>query len=229
MKYLICIVILSFFVACKNDKDSQQPDLANNITDIDNFTIEKIVPKEINYDTVIIEKLTSIRTDSFFMKLMNHYMVSKDGKKVESLWQHIKKNNIKIPELYVGYASFINENKTKNDEAIAIYKEAIALRPTYALPYKIIGNIYIHYNMMQDALDYLNKAHEYDPKDIEVVNNIANIYFVKKQYDVAVSYYSKAIEIAPNRIVYTNRALCYDQLKQPQLANQDRISAEAYQ
>lgn len=228
MKFILPIFVISVLVACNNNESTNDVVTNNNITNEQSNPVTEKTADTVNYDTINISKLTALRADTFFIGLMNHYLVKRDSDKIEKLYQHVRNNNIQIPEIYVAYASFINENRTRNDEAIAIYKEAIAMKPDYHLPYKIIGNIYIHYNMMQDALNYLTKAHELEPKDVEVVNNIANIYFVDKQYDIAISYYSKAIDIQPNEVVYSNRAVCYEQLGQMQQANQDRIAAASY-
>ncbi len=210
--------------ACNQEKvnevtqDNEPKTNASNTTEIE----------KINYDSIAISSLNITEPDSLFINLINN-TIEKDNKpKTDSIWEFLNKNNRPIAEVYVSYAYYMNADRTRNDEAIALYKKAIELKPNYALPHKIIGNIYIHYNMLPDALFYMNKAHEIAPKDVEVINNIANIYFVEKDYEIAESFYTKAIEIAPNEVVYGNRALCYDNLGKPMLAQQDRIQAEAF-
>jgi tetratricopeptide (TPR) repeat protein len=183
---------------------------------------------ENNYDSIELTTFEPTKPDTFFIQYFNHYIIKNDTTKVGEIWSYLQNNNIEISENYVAYGNFINQNKMRNDDAIALYKEAIRLKPSYYLPYKIIGNLYIHYNMLQDALNYLTQANQLEPKDIEVINNIANIYLVDKQYDIAINYYTKAIEIAPNEVVYSNRAICYENIGEYELAQQDYAMAEGF-
>lgn len=181
---------------------------------------------EINYNPIELSSLETTKPDTFYINYFNHYIINNDTNKVNEIWSYFLANNIKIPENYITYGNFINSNRTRNDDAIALYKEAISLKPNYYLPYKIIGNIYIHYNMLQDALNYLYQAHQLAPNDVEIINNIANIYFVDKQYGLAIEYYTKAINTKPNEVVYSNRAICYENIGEYELAQQDYAMAE---
>lgn len=183
---------------------------------------------EINYNSIELSSLETTKPDTFYINYFNHYIINNDTNKVNEIWNYFLTNNIKIPENYITYGNFINSNRTRNDDAIALYKEAISLKPNYYLPYKIIGNIYIHYNMLQDALNYLYQAHQLAPKDVEIINNIANIYFVDKQYGLAIEYYTKAINTEPNEVVYSNRAICYENIGEYELAQQDYAMAEGF-
>lgn len=183
---------------------------------------------EINYYSIELSSLETTKPDTFYINYFNHYIINNDTNKVNEIWNYFLTNNIKIPENYITYGNFINSNRTRNDEAIALYKEAISLKPSYYLPYKIIGNIYIHYNMLQDALNYLYQAHQLASNDVEIINNIANIYFVDKQYGLAIEYYTKAIKTAPNEVVYSNRAICYENIGEYELAQQDYAMAESF-
>lgn len=230
MKFLYLLFLFVFTMACSNSNNAKNE--SQNSKNIPKVKLDKQPTthnlKEINYDTVVIANLSTSSHDSVYIKLTEHYLANQDSIKIKALYNHVKNNKVKVPEVYIGYANYLNRNKTKNDEAIAIYNKAIELKPSYHVPYKIIGNLYIYYNMMQDALNYLLKAHELNPNDVEVINNIANIYFVDKQYQVAATYYTKAIKVSPNEVLYSNRAICYEQLGKPQLANQDRLQAERY-
>lgn len=183
---------------------------------------------EINYNSIELSSLETTKPDTFYINYFNHYIINNDTNKINEIWNYFLTNNIKIPENYITYGNFINSNRTRNDDAIALYKEAISLKPNYYLPYKIIGNIYIHYNMLQDALNYLYQAHQLAPNDVEIINNIANIYFVDKQYGLAIEYYTKAINTEPNEVVYSNRAICYENIGEYELAQQDYAMAEGF-
>lgn len=183
---------------------------------------------EFNYNSIELSSLETTKPDTFYINYFNHYVINNDTNKVNEIWNYYLTNNIKIPDNYITYGNFINSNRTRNDDAIALYKEAISLKPNYYLPYKIIGNIYIHYNMLQDALNYLYQAHQLAPNDVEIINNIANIYFVDKQYGLAIEYYTKAINTSPNEVVYSNRAICYENIGEYELAQQDYTMAEGF-
>lgn len=209
-KTLLYPIIFLLSIILYSCEENSSESIGNNNTDIANA------------------KLELNKSDTFYIDYLNHYVTKNDTLKVNEIWTFLQTNNIKIAENYVAYANFLNQNRTRNDDAIALYKEAIMINPTYYLPYKIIGNLYIHYNMLQDALNYLVEANRLEPNDIEVINNIANIYFVDKQYNIAVSYYTQAIRVAPNEVVYTNRALCYENIGEYELAKQDYAMAESF-
>ena len=226
MKLIIILLITTtLLIACStNEEKTEVVTEQNTLTQ----TTDEEVKDSVNYDLIDLTTLEINKPDTFYRNYLKHFIEKNDTKKVEKIWQFTQQKNIHIAEVYVLYAYYINQNKTKNDEAIALYKEAITLKPNYYIPYKIIGNLYIHYNMLQDALNYLTQAHQIEPKDVEVINNIANIYFVDKQYNMAINFYTKAIATSPNEVVYTNRALCYDNLGKPKLAQQDYAMAESY-
>jgi tetratricopeptide (TPR) repeat protein len=69
---------------------------------------------------------------------------------------------------------------------------------------------------MQDydqAITYYNKILCIEPSDFKVINNLANIYQLKKEYNQAIFYYNKVVDINPNiSEVYKNLGKVYEKL-----------------
>jgi Flp pilus assembly protein TadD len=58
-----------------------------------------------------------------------------------------------------------------------------------------LGIIYGEAGEVDEALKYLEKARALLPENSEVTNNLANVYFLKKDYKAAQAAYEKAAEL----------------------------------
>ncbi|CAN5625946.1 hypothetical protein BH20ACI4_BH20ACI4_28450 [soil metagenome] len=72
----------------------------------------------------------------------------------------------------------------------------------------------------------LLKAIRTDSLSIEDVILSGHLYFRNKQFDPAISNYTKAIEIKPSADLYKNRAYAYEAKGDKNLAKADRQKAE---
>ena len=63
--------------------------------------------------------------------------------------------------------------------------------------YGFLGNFYSEHNDYALAINTYNIALDINPNNIDALNNIAVIYFRKKEYSEALKYYKKCLEVTP--------------------------------
>ena len=94
------------------------------------------------------------------------------------------------------------------------------------------GFAYFRQNKFDESLDIFNNAYKINPYHIHVLNNLASVHAMLKQYEESVNYYQKALIIAPNFeesrfnlcAVYFNMGnpvMAYDVLKQVNIDTKD--------
>ncbi|MEW6675743.1 MAG: tetratricopeptide repeat protein [Nitrospirota bacterium] len=89
------------------------------------------------------------------------------------------------------------EKKGELDNALKEYKEASEKLP---VAYLYMGNIYLQKNEFDEAELYYKKAIKKDPKNADAYNNLAWLYFIKREYlDEAEILSLKAIELNPSK------------------------------
>ncbi|MBI5204452.1 MAG: tetratricopeptide repeat protein [Nitrospirae bacterium] len=87
------------------------------------------------------------------------------------------------------------EKKGELDNALKEYKEASGKLPS---AYLYMGNIYFQKNEIDEAERYYRKAIKKDSKNADAYNNLAWLYYTKKEkLDEAESLALKAIELNP--------------------------------
>jgi Tfp pilus assembly protein PilF len=82
-------------------------------------------------------------------------------------------------------------------EAEHAYKEAIRLSPKYAYPLNGLATILIRQKRTSEALPYLEKAIDLDPKFVEVYLNMAIAYHTLGELDKARTLYRTFLKISP--------------------------------
>lgn len=89
------------------------------------------------------------------------------------------------------------EEKGEMDNALKEYKEASKKLPS---AYLYIGNIYFQKNEFDEAEFYYKKAIKKDPKNADACNNLAWLYYTKREnLDEAESLILKAMELNPSK------------------------------
>jgi tetratricopeptide (TPR) repeat protein len=112
----------------------------------------------------------------------------------------------------------------KVNAAIESLQKAIEIDSDNAQAWSLLGGIYNETNSDQAVPCYEN-AIKLNPKYYLAYRGLGNYYLKKKDYSLAETYYSKAIEINPFRFgpVYKNRAIARMQLDNNQGAKQDLV------
>jgi tetratricopeptide (TPR) repeat protein len=113
------------------------------------------------------------------------------------------------------------------DEAIVEYKKMLALDPYYMPALSELA--YIYYEVKNDpagAEALLMDAIKRRPDDPSFYNNLGNIYFVLKQYDRAIGYYKKAIELKEDKDYYYNLGCVYLALEKVDDARENLLKAK---
>jgi len=84
------------------------------------------------------------------------------------------------------------KNRGNVEEAIAMFKRAIEISPQ-ADVYNSLGLVYKNAGDIERAISMFKKAIKIDPKYAKAYNNLAIIYFHKKEYKLAIEYCDKAL------------------------------------
>jgi len=84
------------------------------------------------------------------------------------------------------------------DGAIAHYRQAVALRPSYAEAHYNLGRLLAQKGQLDEAIVHYEKALEINPADAEAHNNLGATLFANRRVDEAIAHYRKALEIQPD-------------------------------
>jgi len=94
----------------------------------------------------------------------------------------------------------VYEKKGELDNALKEYREAAKKLPS---AYLYMGNIYFQKNDFDKAESYFKKAIEKDSKNADACNNLAWLYYIKKEsLDEAESLALRAMELNPSKDIY---------------------------
>ena len=114
---------------------------------------------------------------------------------------------------YFVQRDFMN-NLSQPDSAIAYMQRAVALSPTWVLPYTDAAfGLTTIYHKYEQAKTYLDKALEIDPKSVMVLNSIGSWYYCQGHLGEAEDYYRKAISLDTNfAFTWVNLGVVYDDM-----------------
>jgi tetratricopeptide (TPR) repeat protein len=90
------------------------------------------------------------------------------------------------------------KDRGKTDEAIAHYRQAIELRPTYAEAHYNLGRLLAQRGDLDDAVTHYKKALEINPADAEAENNLGVTLFGSGRVNEAIAHYQDALKIRPD-------------------------------
>jgi len=97
-----------------------------------------------------------------------------------------------------------------NEQAIADYDQAIALKPDYALAYYNRGIAYRQKGDLDHAIADYDQAIALEPDDADAYNNRGVAYDYKGDLDHAIADYDQAIALKPDfAVAYRNRGIAY--------------------
>lgn len=150
-------------------------------------------------------------------KNYNVYNKSEDKKSekaVKALNEAIKnfsnadiiKKDFKTINLLATCCSFLDDKNITLENYLKLTKSF----PDSAASWFSLGNYYFSEKEYNKSAESINKSLEIDPKNIEAISLLSQIYDILKDFDNAVSTYKKAIEINPEeKAFHFNLGLLY--------------------
>jgi len=103
-----------------------------------------------------------------------------------------KKN---LGDLFLMKGIYLNNNGFP-EEAIASYKKSMTYQSTNnVLIFNNMASIYSSIKKYDSALIYFEKGYEINPKDVMIIQNIAVVAYLTKNYLKAIEYANKALSI----------------------------------
>jgi tetratricopeptide (TPR) repeat protein len=99
----------------------------------------------------------------------------------------------------LGYAY---KKTVKNNEALSCLNKAIEIKPNYALAYRQLADVYQNLKKNAEAVTAYKKCYDYDSENDNACYNLGYIYNGEAQYDEALVWLNKAININKNVDVY---------------------------
>src|SRR5437667_7298967 len=86
----------------------------------------------------------------------------------------------------------------ETDQAIAHYRQAVALRPDYAEAHYNLGRALVEKGKVDDAIAHYERALAINPADAEAHNNLGATLFLNGRVEDAIAHYQKALAIRPD-------------------------------
>jgi FkbM family methyltransferase len=86
----------------------------------------------------------------------------------------------------------------KLPEAAALFRQAVAADPNFALAHRNLGHALIELGKPGEAIASYQRALQLDPRSVESLNNLGMLRSQKKDYAAAIPLLSRAIELAPD-------------------------------
>ncbi len=84
------------------------------------------------------------------------------------------------------------------DGAIAHYRQAVELRPSYAEAHYNLGRLLAEKGQLDEAIVHYEKTLEINPADAEAHNNLGATLLAHGRVDEAITHYRRALAIQPN-------------------------------
>jgi len=125
-------------------------------------------------------------------------VLAEAGKNQGHEYQYL--NNMGVYFEKVGLEKSGDEAKTNFDHARTFYLRAINTGQASEKPYVSLGAVHICLHELKEAIPFLVKAHEMNPSNPNIYNNMGIIYGIKGDYDLALSNFNQALHLDPNHV-----------------------------
>jgi tetratricopeptide (TPR) repeat protein len=110
----------------------------------------------------------------------------------------------------LGYAY---KKTSKNEDALNCLNKAIEIKPDYAMAYKQLGDVYQNMNKDTEAIAAYEKCYDNNSENDDACYNLGYIYNGLDDYDKALEWLYKAIDIKKGVDVYNEIGFAYYKLK----------------
>lgn len=115
--------------------------------------------------------------------------------------------------------------QAKYDSALFYFDKALQVNPGYTPSYKNRGLVNLELKRTENAIKDFRKFLEYENNNPDIMNMIGICYRTLAKYNEALAIVSDAIKIKPDPRFYLNRAYCYKELNNIELARKDLLIA----
>ena len=117
------------------------------------------------------------------------------------IFQGLLKTNKESFDLLYAYGLFCREAKNFN-LAKRVFQNLINKFPSSINPYILLAEILRLENKFKDAEQLLQNAMQIDPNHSDLLYNFSLLYFVSRNFDYALSFIDKAINLSKNNDIY---------------------------
>ena len=104
--------------------------------------------------------------------------------------------NTALPETYV-VLGYLADGDRRRHTAQALYRRAIALRPSFATAYQWLGNSLWTAGDLDGGLAMLERASSLDPRSSIIANNHAMVLIAMSRYDEAIALCAPTLKTSP--------------------------------
>ncbi|XP_076362938.1 protein O-mannosyl-transferase Tmtc3-like isoform X2 [Tachypleus tridentatus] len=99
--------------------------------------------------------------------------------------------------VFLNLANVISRNKSRLEEADALYRQAISMRADYIQAYINRGDILIKLNRTQEAQEVYERALHFDSSNPDIYYNLGVVYLEQGKTTQALVYFNKALTLEP--------------------------------
>ena len=134
----------------------------------------------------------------------DHKVLLEDWEKTRREIDELKESSIREGKELLQILFYITEgdNQIKNnpEEAINLYKKALAIKENNPEVYVKLGYANVEIGKYDDAISFLQKGVNLDSQNISILHGLARAYRKAMQFDKAEIYYKKAFDLDNNNI-----------------------------
>ena len=113
--------------------------------------------------------------------------------------------------------------ETVLNQALELLKSLSPTDPNRAKVHYFYGLIQESYGNYDIAIQHVEQAIEQFPRDTRVNNLLGRLHFLKRNFQVAISYFQKSLKVDPEDLdAHYNMMRCYRALKNPSMAAKSR-------
>jgi serine/threonine protein kinase len=201
----------------KSEQKSLESNITNNSAAYDNYLKAKYYSQDITSEknSRIAEELleNAIKLDSSFaaayaaLSTVQSNMYWSYFERTKENLRRSKVNaqkalliNPDLAEAHVAMGDYFYHGILEYESALQEYKKAISLNPNLVDSYNGIAFVLRRQGKMRNAIEYLEKTYELDPRDYVTVFSIGETYNLLREYEKSIPYFDKANLLAPEAI-----------------------------
>jgi tetratricopeptide (TPR) repeat protein len=162
---------------------------------------------QMGINTEIVEKAMryaghATERERLYIESFNARVIEEDREKTVRILEDLVR---KYPKEKRGYfwLAWQAENESRHEDAIALYKKALALDASFIVALDQMGFIYTYMGEYERALDYYERYVAASPGDPNPLNGIGRIYILMGNLDRAMANVTEAWAVEPKSLLFT--------------------------